>query len=161
MPPEIPPHIRASLPADLSTAPTVAPKEGWYGMMRNGEVVGPFRWEQRRHYPWAGSAERWTEDGAWSVSLTASPFDIIAVWLPSEPQPAADVTLTANEVAALDRALLAQNEQVWPPADPLDAVRAAIRALGDDDLARMVEVIDGGYSTLHNTLRNWAKGEKK
>jgi hypothetical protein len=67
------------------TRPPVAPKEGHYAMLRNGEVVGPIKlYDQSRYHPYSFTAHlphmNWTAKG---VSSWDDPqYDIIATISP-------------------------------------------------------------------------------
>jgi hypothetical protein len=138
---EVPKEIRERFPdaAARDAAPIVAPREGCMGLCRNGEIVGPFERLDPPTLPYMVAGEYlWNLNGGWAgTRYSKSRGDIIAVWPPSEPQ---------------------------PHADPLDAVKAAIRGLSDDDLARMVFETFGALSYspgICDQLRNWAKGDGK
>lgn len=78
---------KAITPTDPSTAPTVAPYEGCWAILRDGDVVGPLRiLEPDYSHPFTDGVCAWAESGHFNAhSGSRSPRDIIAVH-PSDPR---------------------------------------------------------------------------
>lgn len=60
----------------------VAPRDSWMGMLRNGDIVGPFRPMPQSSpvFRWTDGMKQWAGDGRRTAKK--NPRDVVAVWPP-------------------------------------------------------------------------------
>jgi hypothetical protein len=140
------------------TPPPVAPKEGFYAMLRNGEVVGPLCPYKKQPYLFTARLPHmsWTAEGV--SDWDDSDFDIIATISPEVMMMAAKITspFTSETEAMLFRKQAEENarlEALIPLADAvLDHADAHCRWFDISTAPKLDRVFVSGIQPAHKTV---------
>ena len=136
------------------TRPPVAPKEGFYAVLRNGEVVGPIKlYDHSRNHPYSFTAHlphmNWTAKGV--SSWDDKDYDIIATISPEAMNEAVALSQQPSQEELSKGRVVSRFEWGESKDEPLTA-RQAIMQLDADIAMAKASHLAGDYTIMPTKL---------